>query len=111
MQNIEALKLITGEIVVAKVIDSTPSARDNLAEHHYLTLHKPQTLYVQQDKQGNQVVGFADFVPFLKSDTVKILLTTIQCHGEADDQITQGYIRATTGVELPPTSGGLILPT
>lgn len=101
---VRAFKLITGELVIAKTdgiigLDNT------------IKLHKPQTLFVQQDRENRQMVGFTDFAPFIKGDNVSILVSTIQCQGEAEPQITQGYLQLTTGLELPAAAGGIILPT
>lgn len=99
--DILAFKLITGEIIVAK-------STGVIGNDGTIKLSKPQTLYAQSDKNGNQVVGFTDFAPFIKGDIVNISAVTVQCQGEADTQIAQGYIKMTTGLELS-NSGGLIL--
>ena len=90
--DVKVLKLITGEELIARVIEE----KNNL-----ITLEKPMTLQMLPNTSTGQV-GFA-MVPWMKAaknDKVVISVEHILVTDGASDQTEKNYLQVVTGLSL-----------
>ena len=90
--DVKVLKLITGEEVIARVIEE---------ENNLITLEKPMTLQMLPPTSTGQV-GFA-LVPWMKAaknDKITISTEHILVTDEASDQTEKNYLQVVTGLSL-----------
>ena len=90
--DVKVLKLITGEEVIARVIEE---------ENNLITLEKPMTLQMLPPTSTGQV-GFA-LVPWMKAaknEKVTISTEHILVEVEASEQSEKNYLQVVTGLSL-----------
>ena len=90
--DVKVLKLITGEEVIARVIEE---------ENNLITLEKPMTLQMLPSTSTGQV-GFA-LVPWMKAaknDNMTISIEHVLVTDEASDQSEKNYLQIVTGLSL-----------
>jgi len=90
--DVKVLKLITGEEVIARVIEE---------ENNLITLEKPMTLQMLPPTSTGQV-GFA-LVPWMKAaknEKVTISTEHIIAEDEASEQTEKNYLQVVTGLSL-----------
>ena len=91
--DVKVLKLITGEEVIARVIEE---------ENNLITLEKPMTLQMLPPNTSTGQVGFA-LVPWIKAaknDKTTISIEHILVTDEASDQTEKNYLQVITGLSL-----------
>ena len=90
--DVKVLKLITGEEVIARVIEE---------ENNLITLEKPMTLQMLPPTSTGQV-GFA-LVPWMKAaknNKATISIEHVLVTDEASDQTEKNYLQVVTGLSL-----------
>ena len=90
--DVKVLKLITGEEVIARVIEE---------ENNLITLEKPMTLQMLSPTPTGQV-GFA-LVPWMKAaknNKATISIEHVLVTDEASDQTEKNYLQVVTGLSL-----------
>ena len=90
---IKFLKIITGEDIIADVIE------EEIGTDPLVTLKNPAMLLMS--REGMAMVPYA---PFVKGDSVKLATSRIIYEGELDDEILKAYNeRFGSGIVVPPT--------
>ena len=91
--NVKVLKLITGEELIARVIEE----KNNL-----ITLEKPMILQMLAPDRTTGQIGFA-MVPWMKAaknEKVTISTEHIIAEDEASEQTNKNYLQLVTGLSL-----------
>ena len=95
-KSIQIIRLTSGETIVGKVSE---------VGIQHITVEKPAIIFTQQGQNGNQQIALAPLAPFCKTETIELYKSSIQFHSEAEPQIVQNYIKATTNLDVPASSG------
>jgi hypothetical protein len=109
VNDIVALKLITGEEIIAKLIAVEDVIVANFTEKAYVVT-KPFVQTLHQMANGQGAVGFAPFMMAIEPTTpVTIPISRLLClPTKARQDATTQYVKATSGLDLPPS--GLVTP-
>jgi hypothetical protein len=99
VQEVIAAKLITGEEVIARILEIN-------ADHFVLTL--PMTLVMMQAQNGQGVIGMAPFMVGPAEGTkLKIEYSKIVAYAKARSDAAGQYIQATSKIAVPQPGAGL----
>ena len=96
MKMIKLLRLVTGEDVVADVMDREPGSR-------YYVLKKPHRLVLAREGLGSMPL-----CPFAKSDTYEISASHVLWEAEPENEIRDSYASATGSIVV--ASSGIVTP-
>lgn len=92
--DVKAIKLISGEEIVAEVLHEEPGVE--------ITLKNPLAIMMSRNRDGDLNVGFVPFAPYLgKSPTITFTNDKIIFAIEVDDQMKNQYTSIFSGIVTP----------
>lgn len=92
MANIKAIKITTGEEILAEILEENES---------FVSIKNPLAILVQRTQNG-PALGFMPWMPYLKGD-LRLERSTIVLVEEVDNELTNQYNSIFgTGIMVPP---------
>lgn len=90
---VKALKLITSEEVIGKVVSETDTT---------ITLENVVVITLQQTPSGQAALGFLPFMPYLGRKPLEFSLSKTVLVKEVDEQMENNYNSVFSGIVTPP---------
>ena len=87
-------KLITGEDILGKVIDSTLTQ---------VTINKPRVLVVTTDSSGQQNAALMPYMQLTKVDDIEFNLSSIIAMAPMSEEVKPDYMRLVSGIHMATT--------
>jgi hypothetical protein len=94
--NVQAMKLVSGEEIVAEVVKED-------VELGLITIKNPLAIMLSRNQTGDLNVGFVPFAPYLGNEpTIELELKKLQFINEVDEQMKNQYNSIFGGIITPP---------